>query len=69
MSLLNYADDVLNLSRAVSMIENCFRVLKDEYAITGLFFNAKKVKSWHFAVSIDLLVLIHLTFAIMRWSP
>ena len=42
LSLLNYADDVLNLSRAASMIENCFRVFSDEYATTDLFFKAKR---------------------------
>ena len=42
MSLVNYADDILNLSRSVSGIESNFRVLSNEYANIGLEFNSSK---------------------------
>jgi exonuclease III len=42
MSLLNYADDILNLSRTVSGIEENFDILCIEYRKIGLKFNAEK---------------------------
>ena len=42
LSLVNYADDILNLSRSVSGIESNFRVLSNEYANIGLEFNSSK---------------------------
>ena len=44
LSLLNYADDVLNLSRTISDIEENFEILFPEYKKIGLKFNAEKVE-------------------------
>ncbi|XP_065578592.1 uncharacterized protein LOC136039001 [Artemia franciscana] len=49
-SLLNYADDVLNLSRTISGIEENFEILRPEYTKIGLKFNAGKSE----VVSIDI---------------
>ena len=42
MSLINYADDILNASRSVSRVEDNYNILSDEYAKIGLAFNAAK---------------------------
>ena len=41
-SLVNYADDVLNVSRTQAGIEENFRILSDEYNRIGLNFNHSK---------------------------
>ena len=42
MSLICYADDILNLSRTIQRIEQNFKILKDEYSKIGLSFNPEK---------------------------
>ena len=42
LSLLNYADDILNLSRTLALIEKNFASLSEEYNDIGLKFNPSK---------------------------
>ena len=42
LSILNYTDDILNLNRTVSSVEENFSVLSREYAEISLNFNASK---------------------------
>ena len=42
VSLINYADDILNASRSVSRVEDNYNILSDEYAKIGLAFNTAK---------------------------
>lgn len=42
VTLLNYADDIFNLSRCLSRIEENFQILDDAYREIGLSFNASK---------------------------
>ena len=42
LPLLNYADDILNLSRTLSVIEKNFASLSEEYNGNGLKFNPSK---------------------------
>ena len=52
LSILNYADDILNLSRTVSSVEENFSVLSREYAEIGLNFNASKSEVLAFGKSV-----------------
>ena len=52
LSILNYADDILNLSRTVSSVEENFSVLSREYAEIGLNFNASKSEVLTFGKSV-----------------
>ena len=42
VSLLTYADDLLNLSRSIRGLQSNFSILRDEYRKIGLAFNTSK---------------------------
>ena len=75
LSIFNYADDILNLSRTVLSVEENFSVLSREYAKIGLNFNASKSEVLAFGKSVVDVGCVQLgnqsiqLSACINWSP